>query len=288
MPSPKRIKMEKMKLAAIINYWSDCDGLLEHCIDSAAKWADHIIVVFSIKSNYGEVGVEPLCIDLPWLVFRNFEPDLKLSPRDNETNKRNHGLKCAKLFLCTHFVSMDADEFYHAQAVKKAKEIFTDKDVTGLVVPCETRFGKPWLSIGLDTTLVPFIHILKDTTEHCFNRSYPYAWIDGNIRIDPTRSLNNQTGIVRLDWPVIMTHMSWVRRDFGLKIRNSTARANIERSTILNDLACAKEGYFCQFYGKTLVRTNVDFGIPDLSPAQDVSKDFLQSDQKAVHKPGSD
>lgn len=279
--------MEKMKLAAIINVWADCNDLLDCCVESARLWADEVIVVWSSVSNYGERTNE-----IPKCSFRNamvcnVHIDLKLDPRANETKKRNFGLSVALENECTHFVTMDADEVYSPEDVSRVKELFDDTNLNGLVVPCQTYFAHPWLTIGRDTTLVPFIHKLNPDTRHGFNRSYPFAWIDGKIRIDPTRSLSYTSGIIHTE-SVVMHHYSWIRSDYQLKIRNSTARANIERSTILNDLACAKEGYFCQFYGKTLVRTDVDFGIPDLSPAQYVSKDFLQSDQKAVHKPGSD
>jgi hypothetical protein len=261
--------MEKMKLAAIINAWADCNDLLMGCTESAAKWADDVIVIWSTESNYGELTTEaPRCAH--GLVGPYWQPGKLLSQRDNETAKRNYGLQLARDRGCTHFVTMDADEFYDSASVDRSKKFFEQyPDLNGLAVPCQTYFAKPWLTIGLDTTLVPFIHKLNPDTRHEFNRKYPFAWIDGKIRIDPTRSLNYISGIIHTE-SVIMHHYSWIRSDYKLKIRNSTARANIERSTILTDLGNAKEGYFCQFYGKTLVRTDVDFGIPDLS-ARDVT-----------------
>jgi len=58
--------------------------------------------------------------------------------------------------------------------------------------------------------------------------------------------------------------MSWVRKDVKKKIRNSTARQNIERSSIVRDYTNAKEGYFCEFYGKTLERSPNVFGLPEI------------------------
>jgi len=65
--------------------------------------------------------------------------------------------------------------------------------------------------------------------------------------------------------PIIMHHYSYIRKDIQKKIRNSTARTNIERSTILTDLSQAEPGYFCQFYGKLLASTPNVFGLPDLN-----------------------
>jgi hypothetical protein len=107
--------------------------------------------------------------------------------------------------------------------------------------------------------LVPHIHKLTPTIKHEFNRRFPYAWNNGQIKIDPTRSLNINSGVKWDD--VVMHHYSWVRDDYQRKIRNSTARSNLERSTILQDLLHAKEGYYCEFYRKSLVPATVDFGI---------------------------
>lgn len=42
-----------------------------------------------------------------------YEPDFRLSAKANETNKRSLGLELAKAKNCTHFFTMDSDEFYH-------------------------------------------------------------------------------------------------------------------------------------------------------------------------------
>lgn len=278
-----------MKLAAIVNHWVDCEDLLPHFVENASKWADEIICIRSTMSNTGE-RQQPFSVHFS--LINNYrvhywDPDVSLSQRENETSKRNFGLEKARDLGCTHFVTCDTDEMYIPKEVNRIKELFDDTNLNGLVVPCQTYFAHPWLTIGRDTTLVPFIHKLNPDTRHEFNRSYPFAWIDNKIRIDPTRSLNYTSGIIHTE-SVVMHHYSWIRSDYQLKIRNSTACANIERSTILHDLATAKEGAYCQFYGKTLVRTEVDFGIPDLSPAQDVPKDLLQSNQEAIHQPGTD
>jgi hypothetical protein len=86
-------------------------------------------------------------------------------------------------------------------------------------------------------------------------------------RIDPTRSLNISANVPYTE-NVICHHYSWIRKDFNVKIRNSTARKNLERSSILKDLLLAKEGYFVEFYQRHLQRSSVDFGIPELSTWQ--------------------
>lgn len=255
-----------MKLAAIYNSWDDWD-LLTLSINNIRKLVDMIVVVNSFKSNYGEAAKCGSCSNLELgcpIFIVTCEPD-GCQPMQSETKKRNHGLdwilECNHVRGITHFITMDSDEFYDPKQFLKAKEYVQKTDVAGLVVESHVYFRHPWLTIGKDVTLVPHIHRLTPSIRHEFNRNYPFAWINGQIRIDPTRSLSINSGVEMFDCP--MHHMSWVRKDYKKKIRNSTARANLDRSTILQDLLHAKEGYFCKFYQKTLVRVPNLFGIPD-------------------------
>lgn len=244
-----------MRLAAIYNVWADWK-MLEYSLQNIRPMVDGVIIVGSSMSNHGEHCPLPKKREL---YVR--EPQHR-DPRMSETDKRNYGLQIARKQGYTHFLTMDSDEFYEPEPFLKEKERFLkEPNLAGLVCQCQTYFKSPTLTIGLDTTLVPFIHKLTPTIRHEFNKKYPFAWIDGQIRIDPTRSLNITSGVERTD--LIMHHYSWVRRDYNLKIRNSTARRNLERSTILNDLVLAKEGYFVEFYQRHLQRSSVDFGIPE-------------------------
>lgn len=275
-----------MRLCAIYNVWADWDWLY-HSFRNIKPLVDGIIVVFSYKSNYGEES--PMAQNIATIIHTsdtitwvNREPVLN-HPMHAETDKRNFGLDTARKQGYTHFIMMDADEFYDPAEFRKAKERFhVEKDLKGLVVESQVYFGSPELTIGNDTTLVPFIHELTPTIKHEFNRKYPFAWIDGKIRIDPTRSLNIDSGVKMAD--CLMHHYSWVRKDYSKKIRNSTARANLERSTIMQDLLHAKEGYYCEFYQKHLVRVPNRFGIPDYGVFSD--KD-LQSGGSPV-SPGNE
>lgn len=245
-----------MRLVAVFNVWGDYD-LLDYSLKNIRPLVDGVIIVASERSNYGEIS--PIPKNLQDVYQR--EPQFR-NARNSETDKRNYGLKIAKEQGYTHFLTMDADEFYEPEAFLKEKERFLNLDLKGLVCQCQTYFKSPQLTIGLDTTLVPFIHELTPTIRHEFNRRYPFAWDSSGIRIDPTRSLNITTGVQRSD--LIMHHYSWVRKDYQVKIRNSTARNNLERSAILKDLLFAKEGYFVEFYQRHLQRSTVDFGVPEI------------------------
>lgn len=251
-----------MRLAAIINVWDDWD-LLDHSYKHIQPLVDDIIVIASEYSNSGEFSPIPD----RWHKRGVFKFESKgNSLIEKETSKRNHGIVIARHTGFTHFLTMDADEFYDPDEFNAVKQLFHVKTgLLGIVCPSAVYFRSPKLSIGRDRTLVPFIHRLTPGLKHGPYRRYPYAYKDRGIVIDPTRQLNINSGIEYTE-DVTMHHYSWVRRDYQKKIRNSTARHNLERSCILKDLKNALqqgEGYFCEYYGKPLVRATVDFGIPE-------------------------
>lgn len=261
-----------MKIAACINSWGDTLELLPYCINNITPVVDLVIVLWSEKSNYGvsDYRMEDFTRSFKddKVIFKNCEPYLELSPAVNETSKRNVGLQLAKALHCTHFLSMDADEFYAQEEFLKDKARFLNPNLKGLVARTQVYFKSPKLTIGLDTTLVSYIHRIDKNLQFNFNKSYPFTWNKNQLLIDPTRQLNINDGVEITD--TIMHHYSYVRKDLEKKIENSTARGNIRRSTIREDFLSAKEGGYCNFYGKKLIRASVDFNLPELDVHEDL------------------
>lgn len=237
-----------MKLVAIYNIWDDWD-LFELSFKNIRPLVDGVIVVWSRTSNFGEESTPPT---INGDFFYQMEPDLSQPAQVNERAKRNFGLELAKEAHYTHFLMMDADEFYEPEAFLKEKERIFKENIAGTVCKTKVYFKEPGLTTGYDITLVPFIHKITHGLHFTWNVKYPYAF-EGpkrEIRIDPTRQMNLTFGV---EWSEItMHHASWIRKDYEKKIRNSTARNNIEKSSILSDLREAKPGYYCEFYRKTL------------------------------------
>jgi hypothetical protein len=264
-----------VKLVAIYNVWSDTLDLLEHSLENIISVVDGVIVVWSENSNYGnyDASIKQFASYYPdpRVKFYQCEPLPKAQPFDNERLKRNFGLEKAKQGGFTHFIMMDADEFYFHEDVRSELKRFKDSNLQGLVCRSKVYFRSPTLTIGLDTTLVPFIHKLTSELHFDFNREYPFAWTNMDkvpftpkkrIRIDPTRQMNIRSGV---EWSeIVMHHYSWVRKDPMVKIKNSSAKVNIENSTIHQDYLMAKEGYYCKFYEKELARCPNFFGLPEM------------------------
>jgi hypothetical protein len=257
------------RLVAIYNTWSDTLDLLEHSIENILKSVDEVIVIWSENSNYGtfDASIRTFATYYPnnKVKFYQCEP-LKGAPAwDSERHKRNFGLDKARQSGFSHFIMMDSDEFYFDTDVRRDLRRFEDPELKGLVCPSHVYFAKPTLTIGKDITLVPFIHKLTHNLKFEWNTKYPFAWDQSGprkaIRIDPTRQLNIISGV---EWSeTVMHHYSWVRKDVLLKIRNSSAKVNIQQSPVLQDYLEAKEGYYCNFYGKELARCPNFFGLPE-------------------------
>lgn len=242
------------RICAIINFW-DGEEILPFAVKQWEKLGVDVIIVYSNSSNYRTVKNNVLL--LSDIVYRNCnifrcEPVEHLQPVDNERRKRNFGLDKARELKYTHFITSDSDELYESVDV--------DLEAAGTVVGCQTYFKSPTLTIGLDVTLVPFVHKLTPTIAHAWNRAYPFAFDAHGIRIDPSRQLNINSG-VQFNNKIVLHHMSYVRDDINVKIENSTARNNIRKSVVVSDLEHAKPGYFCRYYQKTLTEVPNLFGI---------------------------
>lgn len=230
-----------MKLACVYNCW-DSSYLLRGSIMQIRKHVDVVIVVQQDISNYGEVSEESkvICAQL-WeegLVDNviNYIPEnhLKRKGFHNECRKRNIGLNRAKELNCTHYILMDCDEYYDEGQFANAKSIIEKSDYEFTRVSLYTYFKEPtWKLLPLENYYVPFICKLKDSTVVGNDHSNAY--------VDPTRAPKQMPKITDLamEW-IIMHHYSWVRKDIGQKLRNSSARDNFKS---IDDLVAQFNAY---------------------------------------------
>lgn len=242
-----------MKLAAIYNVWDGVE-LLRGSMERLRGHVDVFIIVWQDVSNYGE-HYNPLHeMDLSGFdsyILLKFEPVTTLNATKNEIQKRYLGIEYAKQLNCTHFLHLDCDEYY--QDFGNAKQQYIDSGAAGSVCRIFTYFKQPDLRLeNEDNYYVPFIHKLFPETINGFF-DYPFY-------VDPTRRINN-TDIALLD--VYMHHYSWIRKDIERKVRNSSARKNIERSQLLQDYYSleTKAGYFLKDYNQKLIQVENWAGI---------------------------
>lgn len=244
-----------MKLAAIYNVWDGVE-LLKYSINSVKKDVDLIIIVYQTKSNFGETydPIEEIRTALPGdhppTLIQLYQPEY-IGGAVNEIKKRNLGLRVAKAEGCTHFLHLDCDEIY--EDFYSAKRLFIESGADGSVCKLFTYFKLPTLRFETeDGYYVPFIHKLHPETR-AGEMHYPF-WCD------PTRRINCEN-VVEL--PIHMQHFSWVRKDIDRKFRNSSAKVNLEKGTMLkhyNDPECGP-GFYVKDYEKKLVAVENKFGI---------------------------
>lgn len=232
--------MAVSKIAAIYNIWDSEEFLIR---SMRTLRVDLFIVVWQEISNYGEHYNPVANIDLSEFspVLIKYEPDLSKPPGWNERRKRNIGIQEAIKARCTHFLHCDADELHPDFEAAKEAYLLSGKD--GSCMPMLTYFGNENLRFeNPDNYFVPFIHRLNPGT---VAGASPYPFY-----VDPTRRINTDS-VVLLEQ--FMHHYSWVRNDIERKIRNSTARNNIERSSLLADYRNSAPGFFVPGFGQRLV-----------------------------------
>lgn len=248
-----------MRLCAIFNVWFDSVELLPYSLNCLVNQVDEIIIVRQTVSNFGErIDYELFSEDFlektfsgTIFTFVEFTPSLKLSGMRNETNKRNLGLEVARSSGCSHFLNIDSDELF--ENFGSAKKAYFDSGHAGSVSKMFTYFKKPTLRFeNPDNYYVPFIHELKPDTV-LGKSGYPFY-------VDPTRRVN-EADVIEL--PHLMHHMSYVRKDISLKVRNSSARENILKSKLMRDYHDPNvgEGFYVADFKQKLVETPNIFNI---------------------------
>jgi hypothetical protein len=251
-----------MKLCSIISVWSDCLELLPFCIENHLQFCDGVIVVWSASSNHFVKDDRMLQFvathKYDRVLFHQLEPSRNLRPLINETRKRNQGIEVAKREGYSHFFIADADEFYLPSDVERDKKLFEQSEINGIVCRLKVYVGRPTLWCE-DSTLVPFIHRLTPQIKCGRIHDYPFAYQNKVAVIDPSRRLSEVHRIIMSD--TIMHHYSHVRKDIGMKFRNSTAKLSNRLATIKLDIQRAKPGYVTQFYGRPLQESPNYFDI---------------------------
>lgn len=242
-----------MKLACIYNVWDGVE-LLRGSMLCRKNDVDLFIIVYQEISNFGEKYNPLPYIDVDGfnnIVLIKYTPN-SVEGTKNEIAKRNLGLNIAKENNCTHFLFSDCDEYF--EDFKQAKDLYIKSAHGGSVCKILTYFQKPTLRFkNTDNYYVPFIHKLStDTTAGV--RQYPYY-------VDPTRRVN-EVSVINLK-SIFMHHFSWVRRDIRMKVRNSSAKKNIEKSNLIKDYfnSYLKAGDIIKDYDQVLVETKNIFNI---------------------------
>ncbi len=139
----------KMKLGASYNLF-DGEELLEPSILSIRKNVDYINVVYQNISNFGEQATSSLEESLIKLKQKGlidkiikYTADLKQDGHYNEITKRNIGLDDCKKEHCSHFMTIDVDEFYISEQFISAKDFIYKNNISHSYCPMYYYISSP-------------------------------------------------------------------------------------------------------------------------------------------------
>lgn len=199
---------------------------LAYSLKSVRPCVEYINVVVQWTSNVGQ----PADTDLPALIealradglidqILVYEPDLSVHPSRNEWMKRSRGLSFAKAAGVTHFMTMDADEYYVQSEFMAAKNYIIANNIISSAVPTYLHIKRPiWRSFDTDTTCCAFLTCIDDESMLDHDGFYP-------VLVDPTRRLRGHAKSFHFFDPetIAMRHMNLVRcHGLDDKLRNST------------------------------------------------------------------
>lgn len=217
-------KLASVRVGAAYNLF-DGEELLEASLRSVRASVDYIAVVYQTVSNYGQAansGLEPLLqrLTAEGLIdeLYHYMPVLEKGGRWNETRKRNIGLELARRKRCTHFLSIDADEFYVKEEFDAAKAFICKNDIDATACGLFGYVKSPrWRRIAdISPVDAPFLFKIKRSSRLGTGKYFPEE-------ADPTRKVFPVGKFWRFSSNrLMMHHMNFVRKDLRIKYQNSS------------------------------------------------------------------
>ena len=218
----KSIEFQNMRLGVAYNFFNAEEHLLAS-LRSVRNAVDFIVIVYQKVSNSGDIWTDEAYMALEAAMSLNladmaieYTPDASLSRQGNELKKRKLGLANCRAAKCSHFLSMDADEFYRHSELEESKAIILRDRLSRTTVSSFFHLKRP-VYRSFDTTNVAFISKLDWLTRTGVSR-YPAPMVD------PTRTLGTFPGRhTHFGFETVaMYHMNFVRKNFASKLRNTS------------------------------------------------------------------
>ena len=241
----------EMRLGVAYNVF-DSEELLLHSISSIKPNVSYIAIVYQTVSNFGNPAHPMLEARLKHLVKlglvnelhkyepKSFSDDEKASMCSpiseelggpptlvsnqffNELRKREIGRQMCAAQGCTHFMSMDADEFYKVDELAYAKRKMLKENLDGSSCKMRFYFKEPtYEMLPFDEfNQVPLIYRIQEGSSLLLAHPYPCI-------VDPTRRLSGVKRFHQFDRSEVeMHHFSFVRADMASKMINVSNRDN--------------------------------------------------------------
>lgn len=224
----RQYRLGKYKVGVSYSVW-DGEELLEFAIRSIRSEVDYINVVWQRLSWYGNPCRQELECHLLNLKAKGlidellfFEPDLTRSPNLNETSKRNVGLEAARRAGCTHFLTLDTDEFFDEKEFREAVDYVVKNGITHSACN-QVLYSDVYHRESLPADwFAPFVYRIDQGQSFVCNAFGGHPWL-----IDPSKEIpiTPQSKVCFMG-KVRMHHFSGVRNDLDRNVENSSALQN--------------------------------------------------------------
>ena len=257
-------RLIRSKVGVSYSVW-DGEELLEFAIRSIRSEVDYINVVWQHLSWYGSPCKPELESHLLGLKAKGlidellfFDPDLTRSPNLNETSKRNVGLEAARRAGCTHFLTLDTDEFFEEKEFREAVDYVVENGITHsacnqiIYIDVHHRESLPadWFA--------PFVYRIDRGQSFVCNAFGGRPWL-----IDPSKEIPiTSRSKVCFMGKVRMHHFCGVRKDLDRKMENSSALQNPQMVQLHKErVAQAAQNVVCGLESGDYVKVHNRFGI---------------------------
>lgn len=159
-----------MKISASYNFFNGDEHLVPS-LTLMRKCVEHISIVWQPISNSGE-GITSYAEEALAAVEASqladdiilYKPDLTLDRHVNERTKRCIGLDAARNAKATHFLSVDADEFYRPEEFHAARRLIEENGWQSTSVNTFLHLKRP-IYRSSDVTCCCFVTSITDSTE---------------------------------------------------------------------------------------------------------------------------
>jgi hypothetical protein len=215
-----------MRLGICYNAFDGLE-LLEASLRTVRPVAHYIVVVIQDVSNFGEQmsmrdnfyskNIKNGLIDE--LVYAPTNP--RLGGHTNELIKRNFGKAKCQAQGCTHFMTMDVDELYKTNELINVIKIIEAGNYDASACQMQTYWKTS--KYALDPPEEYYVPLIYKMDDRVFSLSTKWP-----VLVDPTRRLTSSNVKIFIRDEIQMHHMSYVRHDMGMKLRNSSANANFK------------------------------------------------------------
>ena len=218
-----------MYLGVSYNAFNGID-LITSSINSVRSSVDYISVIVQDKSNFG-IPFADNDRDILMDLRRNKVIDELLQvnivkgqdPHVTEIRKRQVGYNYAFNAECTHFMSMDVDEYFKKDELDNAKQYIEDNNIDGSFCKYINYYGDLNHQMPYEEgAFVPLIYKIHEGNKFIFGNS-----LTRKVVCDPTRQMPCNRVAFMDD--ITMHHMSYVRYGadgFRSKLSNSSANRN--------------------------------------------------------------